>query len=249
MTQSLEKDLHNNRQNSLIVSNINTNTNPSIIFRFHDKKSWKRLLHSYRQNSFTASETNTNTNHSMPFRKFYDIKSWRRFMHSNCQNSPAASKTTQACFPTNIIQHTLLLRLHLDQIFPLLFSITSTNINSRYINLLVLYCFKAFIRHWISAFVFSSLNIDFSISIKARIGSLTPTISNNKVSASCQWYFQISFHQPESSYSSTVNDMSSTKLLSQSRQMFSSKYSNDLASISINPSSEQNIMSVRHDGK
>ena len=142
-TKSWKRLLRKNRQNSLIASKINTNTNQSILFsKFYDIKSWKRLLHSNRQNSFTASETNTNTNQSMPFRKFYDIKSWRRFMHSNCQNSPTASKTTQACFPTNIIQQKLLLRLHLDQIFPLLFSITLTNTPSRYTNLLLLYCLK-----------------------------------------------------------------------------------------------------------
>ena len=97
-----------------IERKTNTITNQFLIFRkLYDTKSWKRLLHNNRQNSLIVSNINTNTNPFIIFRRFHDIKSWKRLLHSYRQNSFTASKTTPASFPTNLLQHTLLLRLQL----------------------------------------------------------------------------------------------------------------------------------------
>ena len=98
--------------------------------------SWKFYIRYHSSNPIERKINNTNQ--SIIPRKLYDTKSLKRLLYNNRQNSLTASKKQLKLV---IPQHTLLLRLQLDQIFPLLFFITKTIINSRYTKLVILCSF------------------------------------------------------------------------------------------------------------
>ena len=141
------------------------NTNQSIIPRkLYDTKSLKRLLYNNRQNSLTASKNSSSLLY-LSIHCFWD-SSLTKFFHcySLSQKRSSIRVTPNSWSSVAFIRHwteTNSLNHQLNSLIES-FEITSWN----------------YLLLWVYQHSFSSLNKDFSISIK-RIGSWTPILSNH----------------------------------------------------------------------